>query len=412
MRNVCILLQNYYDDDIRVRRKAEALIGAGYQVDVIALRSDHSPASHYQLNGVNVYSLSLGKKRGSLLRYLFEYTAFFVLAFWKLGQLMRKKSYDMVDVNNLPDFLVYAAARAKRKGAKVVLDMHEITPEFYISKYGIAPNSWLVRLLTSIEQRSLRFAHHVLTINDPIQNLLKGRGLSPNHSTVIMNSVDETLFTSAIDRSPPGTTMASSKPFIMMYHGTLTSLYGLDIAINAFGQAHQKMPGSEFWILGRGPEQKDLERLTRKLGLESKVKFCGLVPVDDIPHWLSQCDIGILATRRDIFLDLSFSNKLPEYIIMRKAVICSRLKAIRYYFDEDALAYFDPMNVEDLARQMVRLHANAQLRNRYADRAFEQYQPIRWEIMKKRYLETTAALMAAEIDSLNAEESQALAKVS
>ena len=81
----------------------------------------------------------------------------------------------MVDVNNLPDFLVFAAARAKRKGAKIVLDMHEITPEFYISKYGIAEDSWPVRVLTSIEQRSLRFANHVLTINDPIQDLLRAR---------------------------------------------------------------------------------------------------------------------------------------------------------------------------------------------------------------------------------------------
>jgi glycosyltransferase involved in cell wall biosynthesis len=164
--------------------------------------------------------------------------------------------------------------------------------------------------------------------------------------------------------------------------------------------------------LGRGPEQKDLERLAQKLGLESKVKFCGLIPVDDIPKWLSRCDIGILATRRDVFLDLSFSNKLPEYIIMKKAVICSRLKAIRYYFGEDALAYFDPMNVEDLARQMVRLYGDAQLRNSYADHAFQQYQPIRWEIMKKRYLEAAATLIADEVDSLNAEQSQAFAKVS
>ena len=68
MKNVCILLQNHYDDDIRVRRKAEALVGAGYGVDVIALRRDHSSLPRYELNGVNIYCSSLGKKRGSLLR--------------------------------------------------------------------------------------------------------------------------------------------------------------------------------------------------------------------------------------------------------------------------------------------------------------------------------------------------------
>ena len=158
MKNVCILLQNHYDDDIRVRRKAEALVDAGYGVDVIALRSEHSPSPHYQLNGVNVYSFSLGKKRGSLFRYIFEYTAFFLLAFWKLRQLMRQKHYDMIDVNNLPDFLVYAAAQAKRRGARVVLDMHEITPEFTFQNC-IAENSRMVRMDISIDKAACVAAH-------------------------------------------------------------------------------------------------------------------------------------------------------------------------------------------------------------------------------------------------------------
>ena len=37
MKAVCILLQNHYDMDIRVRRKAEALVAEGYEVDVLAL---------------------------------------------------------------------------------------------------------------------------------------------------------------------------------------------------------------------------------------------------------------------------------------------------------------------------------------------------------------------------------------
>src|SRR5262249_13232123 len=35
-KSFCILVQNQYDIDARVRRKAEALVGAGYSVDVLA----------------------------------------------------------------------------------------------------------------------------------------------------------------------------------------------------------------------------------------------------------------------------------------------------------------------------------------------------------------------------------------
>ena len=38
MKSVCILVQTLYEFDPRVRRKAEALVAAGYSVDVLALR--------------------------------------------------------------------------------------------------------------------------------------------------------------------------------------------------------------------------------------------------------------------------------------------------------------------------------------------------------------------------------------
>ena len=80
------------------------MVSAGYCVDVIALHSSASKARTYNLNGVNVHTFSLGKIRGSFGRYLFEYVAFFVLAFFKLNLMMKKRRYAVIDVNTLPDF--------------------------------------------------------------------------------------------------------------------------------------------------------------------------------------------------------------------------------------------------------------------------------------------------------------------
>jgi glycosyltransferase involved in cell wall biosynthesis len=387
MKSVCILVQNHYEIDIRVRRKAEALVSAGYSVDVLALRSSYSRSKAYALSGVNVYTISLGKQRGSVVRYVFEYLAFFLWASLKLSVLMGRRHYAVVDVNNLPDFLVFAAAYAKWKRAKIVFDMHEITPEFYISKYGIKQNSWMVRVLKYMEKASFDFADHVITINAPIQDLLASRGLPASKSVVVMNSVDETMFASAVSSSVASDTTATQKRFVMMYHGTLTHIYGLDIALEAFGVAHREMPGAELWILGSGPERDALEGLCRKLGLESSVRLIGPVLPQEVPQWLNRCDVGILATRQDVFLDFSFSNKLSEYIIMDKAVIASRLKTIRYYFSEEALAFFEPNNPAELAKQMTRLYLDKSLRVHLAEQAKHEYVPIRWQVMKKRYLQ-------------------------
>jgi glycosyltransferase involved in cell wall biosynthesis len=374
-----------YDKDPRVRRKAEALIAAGYDVDVLALRSPEREP-HYTLNGVKVYTIALGKNRGSLARYAFEYAAFFVWTLVRVPMLMRSRRYIAVDVNTLPDFLIFAPVVARWMGAKLILDMHEITPEFYMSKYGIAERSLRIRLLKWLERVSFDFADRVITINQPIQDLLVQRGLRASTSTVIMNAVDEAPFAAA-SRRPVTADTAGSGRFVMMYHGTLTRTYGLDLAVEAFATVHEDMPGAEMWILGSGPEHSTLVELARRRGLDVKVKLIGQVPPKEIPAWLEQCDLGLLPFRRDVFLDFAFPNKLPEFIVMAKPVAIPRLKAIRHYFSDDALAYFEPNDPADLARQMLRVYRDRTLGRCLAARAVEEYAAIRWHVMKERYLQ-------------------------
>ena len=397
MKSVCQVVQNVYDIDPRVRRKAEALVAAGYTVDVLALRADGGKKT-YSLNGVHVRTLALGKKRGSLTRYFFEYAAFFFWTMVRVPSQMLRRRYAVVDVNSLPDFLIFAPIVARWMGAKLILDLHEITPEFYMSKYGIAENSFTIRLLAWLEKISVRFADRVLTINTPIEDLLVSRGLDRSKSTVIMNAVDEARF-AANAKSGSALSRTDAGKFVMIYHGTLTDIYGLDIAVEAFALAQKKMPGAELWILGSGPEKEKLAALVKTRRLEAKVRLVGQVPATEIPGWLNRADAGILPIRRDIFLDFAFPNKLPEFIIAGKAVIVSRLKAIRHYFSEEAVAYFAPNDAGDLAREMIRLYDNPELRERLVVQARAEYVPIRWELMKDRYLSVVGDLQGSEAKS-------------
>ncbi len=198
-----------------------------------------------------------------------------------------------------------------------------------------------------------------------------------------MNAADEERFSPRLHALARD---GNSDAFVMMYHGTLTRIYGLDIAIEAFHLAQAEMPGAELWILGSGPEKEALANLADERGLTSKIKLVGQVPSTEIPEWLDKCDLGVLPIRRGVFLDFAFPNKLPEFIIMDKPVLMSRLNAIRHYFSEEALAYFEPGNSAGLATQMVRLYRDRALRARLAARANQEYAPIRWEIMRQRYL--------------------------
>lgn len=383
-----MIVQNLYDIDPRVRRKAECLVEDGFSVDVIALQPPERTDNPYVLNGVQVFGIPLKKRRASLLRYLYEYAWFFIRACHKTNQLMRKNKYMVIDINTLPDFLVFAAWRSKRKGAKVILDLHESMPEFYQSKFKVSERHPVIRILRWQEKISMNFADSVLTIHEPMQTLFENRGLDPAKATIITNSADKRPFQPFIECNSIG----SKPPFVFMYHGTLTSLYGLNSAISAFSEASQEMPGAQLWIIGDGPERESLNSQIDNLQIEDRVKLLGSVPKDDIPQWLSKCDAGVLPTCKDLYTEISFSNKLPEYIIMQKPVLISRLKTIKYYFREESLLFFEAGDVKDLAQKMRMIYEDELLRNRLVREALKDYETIDWSIMRERYIKLIRVL--------------------
>jgi len=46
--------------------------------------------------------------------------------------------YQLIHVHSVPDFLVFAAIVPKLLGTPVVLDIHDVLPEFYASKFHVA----------------------------------------------------------------------------------------------------------------------------------------------------------------------------------------------------------------------------------------------------------------------------------
>jgi glycosyltransferase involved in cell wall biosynthesis len=390
LKRICMVVQNYYEIDPRVRREAESLVEAGYTVDVLSLRMANDRTKSFMINGVNVFTVPLGKKRAGKLQYILEYLSFFWWVSFALTKYSLRWHYGVVHVNTLPDFLIFAACIPKLMGAKLVLDMHEVMPEFYMSKFGVAENHWITKLLKWQEKLSIAFADHIITINVPVQALLESRGLPIGKSTIVMSSVDSQLFAQSLDSHER---KRDDRPFVFMYHGTLTAMYGLDIAICAFAIAVQRIRNAEFWIVGDGPEHANLANLADQLGVAGKVKFLGQMPQQEIPKWVAQSDAGVLAMPQDVYLDLSFSNKLPEYIVMGKPVIVSRLKTLSYYFSEQALAFFEPQNKTALAEKMIEICENMQLRAGLTMQARQEYAAIDWSVMKQRYLKVIEDLL-------------------
>lgn len=378
---VCMVGYAEYLSDVRIRREAEALVRQGYSVDVICLKQ--KDLARYEVaNGVKIHRISLSKYRGSgAIRYAMSYMFFFVMSAWVLLWLHLKRKYHIIQFHTLPDFIIFAGLTPKWLGAKLLLDMHEVMPEFYMTKFKVPASHWIIRFLRYIEHVSIQFADAVIVVNDPIKRLIIDRCHPHSPVEIIMNTVDEDWVLRNSSKA-----CQTSNTFILMYHGTLTPLYGLDVAIRAMSILKKKIPLIEFWIFGDDSDSDDLKKLAVEQGVQDIVIFKGRIPLSEIPRQIQKVNIGILPTIQDEFIDLSFSNKLAEYVFMNTPVVATKLKSTLEYFAEDSMSYFESGQFEDLASCVYTLYNNKSLREKQTAKAFEHYQIIKWSIMEERYI--------------------------
>src|SRR5262245_61558169 len=163
---------DWYPFDVCVRRLAEAAADGGYEVDLICLRQRHEKAFEV-FHGVRVYRMPLDRGFGqSLPRTILRWCWFLLLAGVTLTRLHLVHRYDVVHVHNMPDFLVFAALIPRLLGAKVILEVQDVSPELMAAKARGYKRAVLKRLAAWQESISARFAHSVLTVGWPFEQLL------------------------------------------------------------------------------------------------------------------------------------------------------------------------------------------------------------------------------------------------
>lgn len=382
MARICVIRYGVLPFDARVGREVRALIAAGHEVDLICAR--WSGQSWHERDGqLATYRLPIEKRRGGTPRYLFEYIAFFIAAALLVAALQLRRRYDLVQVNSLPDWLVFAAVVPRMLGARVLLDLHECMPEYAATKFKLSLGHPVVRALMFLEQASIRFADSALTCTDPMRERFVERGARGEKIEVILNSFDEERFDT---RAYPSAKNGGDR-FALVFHGSIDENYGLDLVVRAIALLKDRIPGLCLRVYGDGTHRPFVEALVKDLGLQDRVWFSrGWLLPEDLLARIADADAGVVAIRRDAFRDLTHCNKMFDLVVMRKPVIISRTRAVEAYFGDECFQMFESGNERDLARAIYELYADPDLRERLVRRATEVSEPYRWTYQRERYL--------------------------
>lgn len=207
---------------------------------------------------------------------------------------------------------------------------------------------YLSRLQRAMEVWVYKRADAIVAVSDQLKTLLcQYFGLNPDKIVVVPNGVDTLLF------SPKSHQARASHSYpVIGFVGTLSVWQALDLLLEAIALLRGEGVEYRVIVVGEGQVRKAWEEKATLLGLGDRVTFVGRVPMDEVPNWIAQFDLGYVGpipTASGVMYHSPL--KLYEYMAMAKPVIAADYSETRSLLGENGLGYlFTPGSVDDLVR--------------------------------------------------------------
>ncbi len=378
---VCMIHYSDFEVDSRIQRQARALAERGDRVDCVCLNDDREIA--VGSGKIVLHRAAAAKPRGGTRNYLDGNARFLAGAARKVTALDRQLRFDLVEVHNMPDALVFAALAPKLRGTPLVLNFHDTFPELFATLFGRSPGHPLVRLIRAEERVSAAMADGHIFVTAEARDLLAARGVGAARTQVVMNTPDERVFG---ERRPPQLPPADGE-LRVVYHGGLADRFGVENLVRAVALLRERATPVVLDVFGADAEAaRELAATAAALVPEGVRIAPRPTPVEQIPDRLREAHLGVVPTLRDDFTELLLPVKLLEYVHMGLPVVASRLPVIESYFGDDVLLA-EPGDPSSIAAAIEGVRSEPRLAQERAERAAEKLAAIEWRRQRQGYLE-------------------------
>lgn len=158
------------------------------------------------------------------------------------------------------------------------------------------------------------------------------------------------------------------RPFRIFTVGRLLHWKGHELALRAFAKFHERVPASEYWIIGEGRDRRRLERLCRELRLTTSVAFLGRMSRAEVFEKVAQCHVMLFPSLHD-----SGGWVCLEAMAAKRPVVCLDLGGPALQVTSEVgikvPAATPELAVADLAEALEELARNPQRRMRLGERS-------------------------------------------
>ena len=242
------------------------------------------------------------------------------------------------------------------------------------------------RLFRSLFRGQLRRIHGLIAISNRAREVAEP--YLPGDYRIIPCGVD-------LDRFRPGLPLPDGierEGPTILFLGRLDRRKGVTVLLHAMPLVLESVPGARLLVAGKGPEEESARRLATDLGIERSVRFIGAVPNRDIPRCYPGADVYCSPALGGESLGIV----LLEAMASGTPVVCSDIpgydETVRR--DRDGLLV-PPGSPVDLARDLVRVLTEKQLRDRLVASGLERVKSYAWPEVTRR----TAAYYRELLDS-------------
>lgn len=222
-------------------------------------------------------------------------------------------------LNGLP-----ALWAAHPKGVPVVYEVRALWEEAGVEAGTVKPGSLRYRASRSLESYVLHRADAVAVLCEGVRNDVLGRGLPESKLVVIPNAVDVANFSPERRRDEAlAAKLGLDGAIVLGFIGSFYEYEGLDLLLDALPKALTQVTNLKLLLVGGGPHEAELKRLTAEKNLGHAVVFTGRVPFAEVERYYDLVDLFVYPRRKSRLTDLVTPLKPIEAMAKRRVVIAS-----------------------------------------------------------------------------------------
>ncbi|MGA7799193.1 MAG: TIGR04063 family PEP-CTERM/XrtA system glycosyltransferase [Gammaproteobacteria bacterium] len=273
----------------------------------------------------------------------------------RLDELIGRLRPDVLHAHS-PALNGLAALRAgRRHGIPVVYEVRAFWEDAAVDHGTSQEWGARYRLTRALESYVLRNAAAVTTICEGLRQDIVGRGVPADRVTVIPNAVDLEQFSADGTADPLlKQELGLENSRVLGFIGSFYSYEGLADLLRAMSRIRQHESAVKLLLVGGGPQEAELRRLTAELQLHESVVFTGRVAHSDVQRYYDLIDLFVYPRQSMRLTELVTPLKPLEAMARGRLVIASDVGGHRELIsDRETGRLFKAGDPESLAATVV-----------------------------------------------------------